>query len=196
MPLYQNTSVDATKLIIGNYKIEVAPYGTTAGAASWVNLGAGIVNKFGHNYEKYKAQAGNAPDPVEGVATETFIIDGELIEYDASVLSALSGGVTTKSTGASGVTVLSGGGVSTVTYKTFKLTNTRMQAASAAATPVTHQTVVLVFKASLDNGLQFTSKSDNDTDPVNVMPFSITGKVDSTLSAGAQLYTITRTYNA
>ena len=53
----------------------------------------------------------------------------------------------------------------------------------------------MVYKAVVDNGLQFTAKSDNDADPVNVMAFTITGKNDSTKSAGSQLFSITRTYN-
>ena len=186
MALYQNTSIDTTKLILGNYKIESA----TSSGATYVNLGAGIVNKFGHNITKYDTQAGNAPDPVEGVSDETFTVEGEMIEFDASVMAAISGGAITKTTGASGVTVINGGGNTSITERAFKLTNRRL------ISGVTHETVIVVYKATLDNGVQFTAKSDNDADPVNVMAFSLTGKLDSTLSAGSQLFSITRTYNA
>ena len=189
MATYQNSTVTSSLLILGNYKIETAAYGTSAGG-TWVNLGAGMVNSFGHNVTKYDTQAGNAPDPIEGVSEETFTVDAEMIEYDASSLSSISGGLLTKSAGASGVTILSGGGLTTITERAYKLTNTRL------ISGVTHQTVVMVFKATLDEGLQFTAKSDNDSDPINVMPLKITGKLDTTLSAGAQLFTITRTYNA
>jgi hypothetical protein len=189
MPLYQNSSVDSTKLIIGNVKIETAAYGTSAGG-TWVNLGAGIINSFAHNITKYDVQAGNAPDPLEGIAEETVVFAGELIEYDASSLAAISCGAMAKTTGASGVTILNAGGNSTLTPRAFKLTNTRLISA------VTATTVMLVYKATLDNGLSFTLKSDNDTDPINIMPIAITGKIDGTLSAGSQLYSITRTYNA
>lgn len=186
MAAYQNTSIDTTKLILGNYKIESA----ASSGATFTNLGAGIITKFGHNITKYDTQAGNAPDPVEGISDETFTIDGEMIEFDASVMAAISGGAITKTTGASGVTVINGGGNSTVTERAFRLTNTRL------ISGVTHQTVIVVYKAVVDNGPQFTAKSDNDADPVNVMAFTITGKNDSTLSVGSQLYSITRTYNA
>jgi hypothetical protein len=188
MATYQNTSLDTTKLILGNYKIEVASVGTTV-LGTWVNLGAGIVNSYGHKIVKYDTQAGNAPDPVEGIADETFPVTGEMIEYDSSVLAAISGGAITSAAGGSGVTILHGGGNTTITEKAFKLTNRRL------ISGVTHETVIIVYNATLDDGPSFTAKSDNDADPVNVMPFAITGKNLSTLSAGSQLYSITRTYN-
>ncbi len=189
MANYQNSSVSSEKLILGNAKIECASVGTTV-LGTWVNLGAGIVNSANHNITKYDTQAGNAPDPIEGIADETFTVAGEMIEYDASVLSLISGGAVTKADGASGVTVLHGGGNTTIVEKAFKLTNTRL------ISGVTHQTVIIVYNATLDNGPQFTLKSDNDTSPFAVMPFAITGKNLSTLSAGSQLYEVTRTYNA
>lgn len=185
MALYQNTSVDSTKLILGNYKIE-----TSASAlGTFVNLGAGMISKFGHNIVMYNTQAGNAPDPVEGISDETFTIDGELIEFDASSMAAISGGSTAKATGASGVTIINGGGNTTITDRAFKLTNTRL------ISGVTHQTVIIVYKAHLTGGIQFTAKSDNDADPINVMPIAIEAKLDSTRTAGSQLFSITRTYN-
>jgi hypothetical protein len=189
VPIHQNTTVTGSKLILGNYKIETAAYGTSAGG-TWVNCGAGIVNSFAHNLVKYDTQAGNAPDPLEGIADETFVISGELIEFDASVLAAISCGAMTKTTGASGVTIINAGGNQILTDRAFKFTNSRLIGST------TQSTVILTYKATLDNGLQFTSKSDNDADPIQVMPFTITAKPDGTLSAGSQLYSVTETYNA
>jgi hypothetical protein len=188
MALYQNTSISTEKLILGNYKIETASVGTTV-LGTWVNLGAGIVNSFAHKITKYDTQSGNAPDPVEGIADESFTVAGEMIEYDSSVLAAISGGAISSAAGGSGVTVLNGGGNTTITEKAFKLTNRRL------ISGVTHQTVIIVYNATMDDGPSWTAKSDNDADPVNVMPFALTGKNLSTLSAGSQLYSVTRTYN-
>jgi len=185
MPLYQNQSVTTANLLIGNYKIETAAYGTTVGG-TWVNLGAGMVNSFNHAMTRYDVQAGNAPDPIEGVAEETFVIDMELIEYDASVLAAISCGLAT-ATVTSVQSVYKAGGNVDLTPRAFKLTNRRLISGS------TKETVIMVFKATIDNGLQITAKSDNDTDPISVMPVSLTAKLDTTLSAGTQLYTITKT---
>ena len=185
MPLYHNSSVTTANLLIGNYKIETAAYGTSAGG-TWVNLGAGIVNSFNHNLTKYDVQAGNAPDPLEGIAGETFTIEGELIEYDASVLAAISCGAET-ATVTSVQSVMNAGGNSTLTQRAFKLTNRRLISGA------TKETVILVYKATIDNGLQVTAKSDNDTDPINTMAFAITGKLDTTLSVGSQLFSVTKT---
>ena len=186
MPIYQNSSVDTTKLILGNCKIEVAPYGTSAASSAWTNLGAGIVNSFKHVPTKYSVQAGNAPDPIEGVATEIAQITGELIEYDATVLSAINGGLIS-ATATSSVSTVVAGGNSILTPVAFRITNKRIDASGT-----TKYTTLTVFKATLDGGPEITFKSDNDTDPIAVMPFAITAKLDTSLSAGTQLYTITR----
>ena len=181
MPIYQNSTVDSDALILGNYAIySAATSGGTAG--TFTNLGAGILNGYGHNWEKYDAQAGNAPDPVEGIASETFTLDFELIEYNATALTEIMCGAIT-ATATTVLSTITGGGVETLTPRAFKLINV-----SGAYT-----TTVLVHKATTDTGLQFTSKSDNDTDPVNAIPLTVTGKVDATKTAGTQLFSITRT---
>jgi len=183
MAVHQNTSVDSHKLIIGNFKIEVATVDTAYGG-TWENLGAGIVNSFGHNITKYDVQSGNAPDPIEGVADESFVVSGELIEYDGALLASAMGGIITCGSTATYESAISGGGATTITNKAFKLTNVR----TASSTSVT--TTILIYKATFDTGMQFTAKSDNDTDPINVMAFNITGKNDETRTAMDQLYTI------
>jgi len=102
MPLYQNTSVTTDALILGNWKIQVATvatYLTVASVASAVtNLGAGMVNSFGHNVTKYDVQAGNAPDPIEGIADETFVVSGDLMEFTVANVTTAWGGIVTTST--------------------------------------------------------------------------------------------------
>ena len=75
MGTYQNTSVTSSKLILGNAKIETA----ASVADTYVNLGAGTITNFVYTPTMYDTQAGNAPDPVEGIADEECTIDGELI---------------------------------------------------------------------------------------------------------------------
>lgn len=186
MPNYQNSSVSVANLIIGNCKIETAPYGTSAASSAWTNLGAGIVNSFKHVPTKYSVQAGNAPDPIEGVATEIAQITGELIEYNATILSTINCGLIS-ATATSSVSTIIAGGNSNLTPVAFRITNKRIDASGT-----TKYTTLTVFKATLDGGPEITFKSDNDTDPIAVMPFAITAKLDTSLSAGTQLYTITR----
>lgn len=182
MAYHQNSLVDSNKLIIGNAKIETA---ATVGGP-YVNLGAGLVSAFTHTPTMYDVQAGNAPDPIEGVAEEVCTLDFELIEYDASVLSAISGGLVTQ-TSTTSLSTLNAGGNSTITPRVFRVTNTRMIGA------VTCETILTIFKGNLTTGITINFKSDNDADPLGVIPGQVEGKVDSTLSVGSQLFTITRT---
>ncbi len=184
---HQLTSVDATKLIIGNCKLETSVYASTAGSFTWVDCGAGMISNVAYVPVKYAVQAGNAPDPLEGIASETLTITGELIEYNGTVMSAMScGAITGASTGT--VYTVIGGGNTTLTPCAFRLTNTRYVAG------VTKQTILTTFYATMDAGIAFNLKSDNDTDPIAVIPIAITSKPDSTRSVGTQLFTITQTY--
>lgn len=186
MPLYQIDVVSTNNLVLGNYKMETSVYASTAGSFTWVNLGAGMLNGFTHEIEKYDAQAGNAPDPIEGIARETCKADWELMELDTSVLSVITCGAMTASSTGTVMTVIAGGNT-TLTPRAFRFTNTRLVSGA------TKQTIITVFKATLDTGIAFTMKSDNDTDPIQVMPAAITGKIDRTRSTGTQLFTITKT---
>jgi len=102
MASYQNTSVTNSKLLLGNYKITFGTTGcalmSSAITALTTNLGAGIINSFTHNVTRYDTQAGNAPDPIEGVAMETVTISGELIEYDHDALLVAFGGMSPEAT--------------------------------------------------------------------------------------------------
>ena len=182
MPIYQNSSVSSDKLILGNCKIETS---ATSGG-TYVNLGAGIVNSFTHSPEFYDVQAGNAPDPIEGVATETATIELELIEYDGSVLSAIHCGLISESSTTT-LSTITAGGNQELTPRAFKLTNTWISGTT------TVETILTVFKGTMKTGPTFNFKGDNDTDPIAVIPCTIEAKLDSSLSAGSQLYTITRT---
>lgn len=184
MPYYQNGAVTDTNLTVGNWKVEVAAYTATATTA-YTNVGAGKVNKFGHNVTKLAVQAGNAPDPLEGVGEETFTVDMEMIEFIPTALSTLQGGVISATT-VSGVTTIHGGGLGTMTPFNVKLTNTRIVSGT------THVTTIILYKATADTGLQWTAKSDNDSDPINVIPMTLTAKVDTSRTAGQQLYEIVR----
>lgn len=182
MPNYQTSRATSANLVTGNYKIEVAQ---TTVAGSYTNLGAGMVNSWGYTPEYYDIQSGNSPDPVEGISTEAFSVDMELIEFDLSVLTTIMGGSITLTTGGTVYTVTGGGNVA-ISPKIFKLTNT--STVSGAAKTL----VVTLFRCFIKSGFQVTAKSDNDADPINVMPITISAEVDTTLTAGAQLFSIVK----
>lgn len=190
MALYQNTSVDSDALIIGNWKIQVATYNsaytTVASVQSAVtNMGAGMINAFNHNMEKYNVQAGNAPDPIEGVASETFVVTGDLMEFNVANFTTAWGGIITTATAiTTTLAILSAGGKSQLTPKTYLLTNRRIVNGASV------ETNIIIYKGYMNNGPQFTTKSDNDADPITTCSFEIQGEIDGTRTAGDQLYSI------
>jgi hypothetical protein len=184
--------------MLGNYKITFGTVGcvlmSSAITALTTNLGAGMISSFSHNVTRYDVQAGNAPDPIEGVAQETFTISGELIEYDHDALLVAMGGMVASGATASGSTTadfktLTGGGATTLTPKAFLLTNSR-QFVGSGATNITALTYILVHKATFTQGLSVTAKGDGDSDPINVIAFEIEGVTDGTRTVGDQLFAI------
>jgi hypothetical protein len=186
MPLYQTSAATASKLIVGNCKLETAAYASAAGTFTWVNCGVGMVKSAGYKPTMYNVQAGNAPDPIKGVADEVFSIEADLIEFDGSVLTAMAAGMLTGTSSTSVYTVV-GGGSGTLTPRAFRLTNTSMIAGA------TKQTIMTVFYATLISGLSFTFKSDNDSDPLAVQAVTIEAELDTTRTAGSQLFSIVKT---
>lgn len=168
MPMYQNSVVTDAKIELGNYAISVHPTaGSTAAAAGWVNLGAGMLKTFNYITEPFTSQAGNAPDPVNGVARETVKMDMDLLEYDGSSFSTLSGGLIAGTSGS--ITV--GGQVVVQAARGLKLVNTRKLASGSTQT-----TTYVVNYTFMDGGFNLALKSDNDTDPVAVYSFSMLAK--------------------
>lgn len=183
MAFHQNTSVDADRIKIGNWKIETA----ASAAATWVNLGAGIVTAWQHNIEKYTIQSGNAPDPIEGLAGETVTFGFDLQEWDASAISVLQNGLTATNTITSVSSAIYAGGNTNMTKRAYRMTN-NTQAPTGTAT-----TVITMFSGTIDNGMTLVTKSDNDASPDNAYQFTVTCENDSALTVGSQLYQIVTT---
>lgn len=165
MPMYQNSSVTESKVETGNYAMYVGTLGATAGTIT-VNLGAGMVKSFAHNAEMFTSQSGNSVDPIEGISRETATLEIDLIEYDGSSFSTLTGGMWTGTSGS--ITV--GGNVSLLAGKAIKLVNTRKLSTGST------QTTTYVIPKAIAGGFSMSPKSDNDSDPVNVYSFSLTCK--------------------
>lgn len=162
MPIYQNATVTDAKIEVGNYAMYVGAVGATAGAIT-INLGAGMVKSFAHNADMFTSQAGNAVDPIMGVARETCTLEVDLIEYDGSTFSAFTGGMWNGTSGS----ILVGGQVSSLAGKGIKLINTRKLSTGST------QTTTYVINKAVANGFTMNPKSDNDADPVNVYSFSL-----------------------
>ena len=168
MPLYQNSAlvVGEKAIEVGNYTISVGELGATAGS-TWINLGAGMVKSFAYVPEMYTCQAGNTIDPIQGVSRETATFDIDLLEYDGSSFSNLSGGLIS---GTSGSLVV-GGNTSAQLGKAFKLYNRKL-----CSTGTSVLTTIILHKCFMNTGFLMNPKSDNDADPMNVYSFSILAK--------------------
>lgn len=173
MPIYQNATVTDAKIEVGNYTISVAATAGTTAGGTWVNLGAGMVKSFQYSPEFYTSQSGNSPDPIEGVTRETATLEIDLIEYDGSAFSVLSGGLQSGTTGSIIVGGVTGG--SAMSGRGIKLVNTRIKANGSTQT-----TTIVLNKCYLPNGWSVAYKSDNDADPVAVYSFSVLAKQHAT----------------
>ena len=180
---HQITSVDTDILILGNYAVSTS---ATSGG-TYVDLGPGMLTSFDHQFSNSNIQAGNSVDPLEYIATESLMFSVDMIEYEASVMSAIMGGLTNTASITSEGSTLRAGGASTLTKRAFKMVNTNHKGDTSVVTTIT------VYKAAVEKGMTLGVKSDNDENPINVFTFNFKGENDASLSAGSQMFTIVRT---
>ncbi len=191
MPNYQNTGLtQAGTLLQGGWKMEVA---ASAGnlVASGTNIGLGNLTSVLENIEPFSVQAGNGPDPLEGIAEHTATINFETIEFYPSTWDQIRGGnfdtevTSTAGTYVSGTAnTFSTGGFTELTPVALRFTNTKLVSGASVAT------VIVLYKCTITQGISWTAKSDNDEDPVTIVPFVIEAKPDTLRTVGDQLYII------
>ena len=186
--MYQTTQATANSLLIGSFKLEVA----SSVAGVYTNVGIGRGFRFAENITPYSVQADNGPDPIDGVSRQTATLEFEMMEFYIPTIDAIRGtgldldgtaSVGTWVTGGS-VRTLSTGGLSALNDRVFKFTNIKLVSGA------TVETVIVFYKSHITKGLEIASKSDNDEDPVNVYPFAAEAKLDTSRTAGDQLYKI------
>jgi hypothetical protein len=176
---YQQTSLtNAGTLLKGGWRLGVAASAASfAGGSMGTVLGIGNLTGFTENIERSTTQAGNSNMPEEEVANHTLTITMELLEFYLPTIDAIRGGSLDTENAATASTYISGtptantlstGGLNTLTEKAFILENSTMVSGSTA------QTIIVVYKAKLEEGITFTPKDDHDTDPVTVFPFTLT----------------------
>ncbi len=194
---FQQTSLtNAGTLLQGGFKLGVAASAASfAGGSLGTILGIGNLTSITENIEKTTTQAGNSDQPEKQVAVHTITANIELLEFWLPSFDAIRGGgldtenAATASTyigGAGTVTtnVFATGGLNVLTEKAFIFENTTMVAGSTAVT------ILILYSATIEQGLVFTAKSDHDTDPAMVMPFTLTGQLETSRAAGDQLFII------
>jgi len=208
---YQQTALTVTACtLLGGWKMATAAtsgnfeLGTTFGSGCTI-LGIGNLTGFTENIEMSTTQAGNSNMPEKVIAVHGATITFELMEFflptfktirggsadigygsaGAMSNSTYLGGVGSGGAGSAGtVATFSTGGLNTVNEAAFAFYNVRMEAGS------TVETIVVVHKARISQGLTWTPKTDHDTDPVTVFPFTLEAELDTAQTAGNQLYAI------
>lgn len=191
---YQQTSLTNTGTVLqGGFRMGVAG---TAGVFESGSLGTvlGIGNLTGltENIEKTTTQAGNSDQPDAQVANHTLTITFDLLEFWPPSFDLIRGGSLdtenslTASTYLSSGTVntISTGGLDTLAGKAFIFENTTYVAGATAVT------ILVAYLARIEAGMVITPKTDHDTDPVMVMPFTLTAELDTSRIPGDQLFII------
>jgi len=173
---------------------------TTYGSASTI-LGIGNLTGFTENLEFTTTQAGNSNEPDKAVAGHTLTITFDLLEFylpnwdiirgsqldteNSATVSTYLAGVGGAGAGSAGtVNTISTGGLTAIGWKAYAFYNQKMVAG------VTAETVIIVHKAKIETGMVLTPKSDHDTDPVMVTPITLTAEIDTSQTAGEQLFVI------
>jgi len=193
MPHYQNTGLtQGNTLLQGGWAMYVAATAGTLAGTGGTNMGLGNFTGMTENIGAYTVQAGNGPDPLEGVADQTVTVTFETLEFYLPTYNVIRGDELDTSGTASVGTYVTGGSVLTLSTGGFtqigqcalKFTNSKLVSGA------TVETAIVFYKCFLNQGLSFTPKGDNDEDPVTVIPWTLTAKVDTARTAGDQLYKI------
>lgn len=191
---YQQTSLtNAGTLLQGGFRLGVASaVASFAGSSLGTVLGIGNLTNIQENIERTTTQAGNSDMPEELVANHTLTVSFELLEFWPSTFDLIRGGsldvaaqsAATYIDGAGTANTFSTGGLNALSAMAFIFENTTMVNGATAVT------VLVVYKAKIEQGLAFTPKTDHDTDPAMVMPFTLTAELDTSRAAGDQLFII------
>jgi hypothetical protein len=194
MAVIQNGTVTSDLLVIGNYKIQTTSVFSALTSVNTIilstltNLGAGMLSNFQHDISMIDVQAGNAPDPITGVALETVTVSGELIELKSdNFVAAWNGLVTAQSAYTSNLSFINAGGAGTLTPRCYVFTNRHYNTSGTSC--LTH---IVIYRGYMTKGIGITMKADQDSDPINVFPFEIKGEIDAARTKGDQLYAIYR----
>jgi len=192
---FQQTSLtNASTLLQGGFRLGVASSAASfAGGSLGTILGIGNLTGITENIGRSTIQAGNSNAPDEVVATQSLTVTFELLEFWPPTFDAIRGGGLDTENAATAATYITGtptantfstGGLNALTGKAFAFENTTMVGGATALT------ILVVYKATIEQGLVFTPKSDHDTDPAMVMPFTLTGELETSRAKGDQLFII------
>jgi len=192
---YQQTSeTNANALLMGGFLLKVAASAATfAAGCTGTALGIGNLTGFTENIELLTTQAGNSNKPDKKIVNHTLTITFELMEFWPPTFASVRGGSVDTSVAGTAATYIAGtpsanifstGGLNVLTGKAFAFENITKNGSATAST------TLVVYNARLEQGLVFTPKSDHDTDPAMVIPFTLTAELETSRAVGDQLFKI------
>jgi len=192
---FQQTSLtNAGSLLQGGFRLGVAASAAGfAGSSLGTVLGIGNLTNIQENIEMSTTQGGNSNMPEAVVANHTLTVNFELLEFWLPTFDNIRGGeldtensatASTYIDGAGTANVFSTGGLHALSAQSFAFQNVTLVNGATAVT------ILIVYKAKIAQGLAFTAKTDHDTDPAMVIPFTLTGELDTARAAGDQLFII------
>ena len=183
---YQTTTQKAAHFL-GSALIQI---GATAGVAT-TNVGLARNIQIAENIGKVWAQSDDSVNPLGRSSQHTVAVNFELLEFWPPYMDELRGGnfdteneATAGTYVAGTANVISTGGETKLSPLAIKLTNNTLQSGA------TTQTVIVIYSATVEEGLNMALRSDNTSDPILPLPMSFSGRLDNGRSSGDRLYII------
>ena len=200
MAFKQTTEQYNESIATGSVKFEYAEMGDPD-SATWTDVGYGEGFSLTENMTKLTGTPDNGemPDVLIGVSSQTVDISASLWSLNYDNIIALRGGIDTKVT-ATGVDRYYTGGKTTQTPVMIRMTNRRVDVASAAdvakytaesltaGDPIYRDTVYVFFKTSMSTGDAIAWAADDAENPIAKYPFTMQATEDQSLEVGKQLY--------
>lgn len=200
MAFKQTTEQYNASIATGSVKFEYADMGDPD-AAVWTDIGYGEGFSLTENMTKLSGTPDNGemPDVLIGIGSQTADISASLWSLNYDNIIALRGGIDVKVTD-TGVDRYYTGGKTTQTPVMIRMTNRRLDVASAAdAAKYTGETLTLgddiyrdttyvFFKVSMTTGDAVAWAADDAENPIAQYPFTMQATEDQSLEVGKQLF--------
>jgi len=183
---YQTTG-QHTSFFLGSAIVTI---GATAGVAT-TNVGLARDVQVAESIGKVWAQSDDSVNPLGRSSRHNVTVSFTLLEFWPPYIDELRGqnfdteNQATAGTYVAGTAnVISTGGNTKLSPLAIKLTNNTLQSGA------TTQTVIVIYSATVEEGLNMALLSDNSGDPVLPLPFTLVGRMDNDRTAGDRLYFI------
>lgn len=171
----QTAVQQANKVQFGSGLFEISSDGI-----NWTNVGAMMGIVFSEVWDKVTVTSDNAGVIKEFIKNHFASLSGNLLELDLTNLNTIRGGIDTYGFANGVAETLTSGGKTTIAAIQARVTNTDENGDAF---------IIQLFKATNSKGIELSFQPD-DADGPNQISIEIKGSCDTTLTAGAQLFSI------